>query len=324
MKRIIFILLGIYIIVSCNGGSTRSDDNQKKQGEILETEQVVNNLPDFIDLDVSDLNTIGFRYPLWDGILDEKGFYPLKFNYPAGSVKELKVWITRIKKGVEKELVLIKAYDDESRISQEITFSHGDESGWNYIYDNFGRLIIIEQTFNSVIVPERQLSYKYLPFNPSENKAVREAYKNNELIQVETEQIIDSKISLEINFMDNKTTEINSLYFENGNIIKYINDSGPRFRYITNFEYENETLIKMINLNSKEENMLIHDYFYNENGNISEGIIHDYRDNPPTIMRIEKAKGHDRYRNWLRLESYEYDELVYLVEREITYYEDSE
>ena len=64
--------------------------------------------------------------------------------------------------------------------------------------------------------------------------------------------------------------------------------------------------------------------YYNENGNISEGIIHDYRDNPPTIMRIEKAKGHDRYRNWLRLESYEYDELVYLVEREITYYEDSE
>ena len=233
----------------------------------------------------------------------------------------MNVWVLEI--GVnnpEKEHILTKIYDSKGRVYIVRTFDHGDESSMNYIYDDFGRLIKIEESYNGDLVPERHLTYKYLPYNSDENKVSREVYKNNELIKVETEQIINNKISLEIDFTDKKATKTDSLYFEKGNNVKYVNDSGPRFKYITKFSYENNTLIKMINLNSKEENMFIHEFRYNEDGNIIEGITHDYRHDSPTIMRTQKAMNHDQHGNWLRKELYEDDIMVGLIEREISYY----
>ena len=66
--------------------------------------------------------------------------------------------------------------------------------------------------------------------------------------------------------------------------------------------------------------MFISVFKYYEDSNIVEGITHDYRDNPPTIMRTQKAMNHDQHGNWLRKELYENDILVGIIERKITYY----
>ncbi len=311
-KIVLLILITTgFLLTSCNSSSEKSvnaDDN--KQSDTI---------PGIMDIDIKNPETAGFRYTDWDGVLDERGFDPLNFMYPTGSVKETKVWATGIAKGTEKEHILTKVYDDHRRLVQKKTYYHSDESGWNYIYDDYGRLIIVEETFNGEIVPERQLTYKYLPFDPDKNKVVREVFKQNILIRVETEQIVDNKISLEFDYTDKKTTVTNSLYFENGNIIKHVDVEN--FKYETNFEYdEHGILIKTIELTSKGKERFIYDFKYNENDNIVEGITNDYRHDPPTIMRTQKAMNHDQHGNWLRKELYEDDILVGLIEREISYY----
>ena len=315
--KIIVFMLVLFIFFSCNSKDNGGQD--LKEG-VNVLEQEVNPFPDYINLVVTNPETAGFRYPKWDGVLDERVFDPLDSTYPRGSVKEMKVWAAKIKDDGEKELFIIKEYDSEGKISRIKRYNHGDESGWNYFYDDYGIPIIVEETFNGVIVPERQITYQYLPFDSDENKVVRKVSKNNKLIQIETEQIIGNIFSLEIDFTDKRTTVTDSLYFENNNVIKYINDSGPRFRYISKFRYENNTLMKLINLNSKEEKMFVHDYKYDKDGYIVEGITHDYRDNPPTIMRTQKAMNHDQHGNWLRKELYEDEIMVAYIEREITYY----
>ena len=130
---------------------------------------------------------------------------------------------------------------------------------------------------------------------------------------------IDTRISLEFDFTDKKTTVTNSIYFENGNIVKHVDVEN--FKYESKFLYdEHGIIIKTIEFNSKGIEMFIYDFKYNEDGILIEGITNDYRHNPPTIMRTEKAMNHDLYGNWLRKELYEDDILVAYIEREISYY----
>ena len=320
VKRNILILLGIFIFVSCyDDDSCRNDDNQKMKEDILELEQVINNFPDSVDLDVSNPETLGFRYPGWDGVLDGRGFNPLDSIYPKGPLKEMKAWVTETQgNNTEKELFIIKEYECNGKNLQKKTFHFGDESGWNYIYDDYKRLIKIEELYNGVLVPERHLTYKYLPFNSDENKVIREVYKNNELIKIETEQIIDNKISLEFDYMDKKTDENKKLIFSKGQLIQYT-DIG-NFEYI--YKFENNESGKIIVIN--EDSMFLDELIYNSEGIILKGVTYDIRDNPRTIIRTQKAMNHDKYGNWLRKELYENEILVAFIEREITYYEGSE
>lgn len=316
MKKISIVFIVLFAFAGCEKSSSElSADGSQESKELGPNKvDIENPFPEYIDVEVTDADNAGFRYPHWDGVLDERGFDPFDPLYPEGAVHEMNVWEVSPDDSENKELIINKKYDSNERVSQLITFFHGDESLWDYFYDSYGRLIKIEELYNGVAVQDRFLTYEYSPYDLKVDSVSRAVFKNNQFEKNETERFEKDLIVLEIDFDDKRTDETKTLKFQHGNLIEYV-DSG-NFDYVFKFKNEFNRIVEI-----DEDSMFIDEFYYSDNGLLQESVKVDIRNNNRSIIRIQKAILHDEHGNWLRKELFEDDVLVGVVEREISYYD---
>ncbi len=256
----------------------------------------------------------------WSSFISKRLYDVMDFFAPIGPVKEMKVWVVNPEDNNEETVIFYKTYSRIGLIRKEIQYSHGEEGGYYFEYDEQNRLISYQDSKQGDLISNRCWSYKYLEFEEQMNIARRELYKEGELLQTEKLLISENSHELIIKYSDNNiSSERIILIFDGNNLTKYINEGLIKIE--TNYLYDEENrVVSQRDINYQGDLIFERHYKYNSLKNIQECITYDYRSEEPVIYSIQKTLNHDEYKNWIRKEIYVNDELVSIVERQIVYW----